>query len=230
MPRELYTQGTYLEHHPTWHAEDSAWKVKQIARMMQKHRLKPKTVAEVGCGAGEILLGLKKIFRKTDFTGYEISPQAYKICKRKTTPSLHFVLGDFAETRERVDVLLLIDIIEHVEDVYAFLRSVHPRANQTILHIPLDLSVQSLWRLKPLLNYRRRAGHIHSFTKDTALALLRETGYEIVDYRYTASGVERPSFSFWNLIANIPRRLLFVFAPDLTARILGGYSLLVLAK
>jgi hypothetical protein len=55
MSEEMYTQGEYLKKHPTWHVEDSPWKAEQIIKIMERNRLKPNSICEVGCGAGEIL-------------------------------------------------------------------------------------------------------------------------------------------------------------------------------
>ncbi len=57
----LYTDGTYLQHNPTWHSEDAPWKVSQILQMVRRHQLAPHTVCEVGCGAGGILAGLAQV-------------------------------------------------------------------------------------------------------------------------------------------------------------------------
>ena len=55
MPKGIYTNGYYLEKNPTWHVEDSSWKAKNIIKMMKRNNIVPKTICEVGCGAGEIL-------------------------------------------------------------------------------------------------------------------------------------------------------------------------------
>jgi len=57
MTKEIYTEekGNYLENNPTWHIEDSPWKAKQIFKMLNKNSINPKSIAEIGCGAGEIL-------------------------------------------------------------------------------------------------------------------------------------------------------------------------------
>jgi hypothetical protein len=73
-------------------------------------------------------------------------------------------------------------------------------------------------------------GHLHYFTKDTALATLESTGYHIEAWRFTAGSLDLPDQSVLQRIARIPRRLGFVFAPELTVRALGGCSLLVLAR
>lgn len=52
---KIYTDGTYFEKNPTWHIEDSAWKANQIQKILSQNKIKPKSICEIGCGAGEIL-------------------------------------------------------------------------------------------------------------------------------------------------------------------------------
>ncbi len=61
MLEEIYTSGEYLAKNPTWHIEDSSWKAMQIIRMIAQNHLAPKTICEVGCGAGEILKQLQEV-------------------------------------------------------------------------------------------------------------------------------------------------------------------------
>ena len=77
----------------------------------------------------------------------------------------------------------------------------------------------------------KKVGHLHYFSKDTALQGLRDLGYEIMDFTYTA-GYTLPhhDYGIKDRMLNVPRRLLYPFAPDFTVRVLGGYSLLVLVK
>lgn len=58
---------------------------------------------------------------------------------------------------------------------------------------------------------------------------LKDTGYEVVDYFYT-NGSELPNRGWKADLLRIPRKLLFSLNQDLTVRILGGFSLMVLAK
>lgn len=230
---KLYTNGQYLTQNPTWDAEDSPWKAAQIQKMLKKHNLQPTSICEVGCGAGEILTQLQKnLPKKTNLTGYDISPQAIKLAQPKQNDHLKFKLEDFANTDNATDcnLLLAIDVVEHVEDLYGFLKSLHSKAKYKIFQIPLDLSAQTVLREKPILANRKKVGHIHYFTKETALATLKDAGYQIVDNFYTGSLTDRSSKSIKNKLAKLPRKLLFKIAPDFTVRLLGGYSLLVLAK
>ena len=232
MNKELiYSDGTYLENNESWHVEDSPWKADKILKIIKKNGLKPATVCEIGCGAGEILNQLHgRMNGNVQFFGYEVSPQAYNMAVTRQKDRLSFVFRDLLQERTQFDLLLVIDIIEHIPDYYGFLSQIRNKAEYKIFHIPLDLSVQTLWRLKPILNGRRNVGHIHYFIKDTALAALTETGYTIVDYFYTAGMVEAPGKSFASKLLSWPRRLLFKVNEDFATRLLGGYSLMVLAK
>jgi methyltransferase family protein len=228
---EIYTSGEYLEKNPTWHIEESPWKARQIVRMMKQSGISPKTICEVGCGAGEVL---KQLQQKMDttcmFWGYEISPQAFELSKPRANERLHFKLEDFRQEKDAYfDLILIMDVIEHLEDYFSFLRDIKPKGQYKIIHLPLDLSVQSLLRRTSLLEVREAYGHIHYFTKDVALQMIKDVGYEVVDYFYAPRSIGLAN----NLVKKLlipPRVLFFSIRQDLAVRILGGYSLLVLAK
>ena len=83
---QIYKDGTYLEKNPSWHMEESAWKAKQIRKIIEKNSLNPNKICEIGCGAGEILNQLSLVYDDKEFYGYEISPQAYELCKKRLMP------------------------------------------------------------------------------------------------------------------------------------------------
>jgi len=227
----IYQTGEYVAKNPTYHVEDSAWKAGQVLRLIEKHNLAPQTVCEVGCGAGEILKQLQsRLVADTRFVGYEISPQAFALCQERANDHLQFFCEDLiaAETQP-FDLLLCLDVFEHVEDYFGFLRGLRGKAAHKIFHIPLDLSVQWVWRCGPIMREREQAGHLHYFTKETALATLHDAGYEVLDWFYTAGAIANPR-SVKARLARWPRRLLSSVNQDLVVRVLGGYSLLVLAK
>jgi len=226
----IYNSGEYLEKNPTWHLEDSAWKAGQILKMLARNRLAPKSICEVGCGAGEILRQLQlRLGPEAEFCGYEISRQAFDLCKTRENPGLHFKLQDITGEKEAFfDLILLIDLIEHLEDYFDFLRKVKPKSNYKILHIPLDLNVKALLRVTPLLEARQSVGHIHLFNKEWALAVLRDTGYDRIDWFYTR--VDTPPVSLRGRLTRPLRDLFYRMQPDLAVRVLDGYSLMVLVK
>lgn len=229
---ELYKDGRYLELNPTWHAEDSSWKAKQIFDMIRRNKLQPNSICEVGCGAGEILSQLQLLLSgPVSFTGYEISPQAFQLCKARENERLQFRLGDLLLQDDAYsNIVLAIDVFEHIEDYFGFLRRLRNKGRFKIFHIPLDLSAQAVLRGSPILRQRQTVGHLHYFTKETALAALVDTGYEILDHFYTSHCIDLPARSFKNALAKVPRKIAFQLHQDLAVRILGGFSMMVLTQ
>jgi 2-polyprenyl-3-methyl-5-hydroxy-6-metoxy-1,4-benzoquinol methylase len=228
----IYTveNGDYYLKNPNWHTEDSPWKARQAYKMIFKNQLKPKTVVEIGCGAGEILNQLHQILPKeTAFIGYDISIDAIKLAKSKEKERLTFKLENLIEQDVNYDLLLMMDVFEHVEDYISFLRKSKEKANFKLFHIPLDISVSSVLRNKIMVS-RNLVGHLHYFTKETALATLKDSGYEILDYFYTAGSIDLPKTNIKTKLLKFPRQLLFSMNKDFAVNLLGGYSLLVLAK
>jgi len=232
MMAEIYNDGSYLENNPSWHEEDSPWKANQIQKMIRKNSLKPKTICEIGCGAGEILNRLSaQSDTNTKFFGYEVSSQAFELCNKKSSPKLVFKHADLLEIEgAHFDIIMAIDVIEHVEDCFGFLRSLRPKAEYHIFHIPLDLSVQTVLRGSPIMKNRKSVGHIHYFTQETALETLKDTGYEIVDWFYTCGGVELRNQGWKVALMRMPRKLAFLVNEKLASRLLGGFSLMVLTR
>jgi 2-polyprenyl-3-methyl-5-hydroxy-6-metoxy-1,4-benzoquinol methylase len=119
---ELYTTGTYLEKNPLWHTEESFWKAEQVLRMLNRQKIVPKTICEVGCGAGEVLKQLQqRLNSDCDLLGCDISPQAIELCGSRANEKLQFLLGDVTKISHRFfDLILVLDVIEHLEDYFSF--------------------------------------------------------------------------------------------------------------
>ena len=227
----IYNTGDYLNNNPSWHSEDSPWKAEQIFKIIQKNFLNPAHICEIGCGSGEILINLNEKIHDANFTGYEISPQAFAICSRKSSSNVNFVSGNLLEdSRAHFDCLLCIDVFEHVEDYLSFLKALRIKSSYFIFHIPLDMNVSSVLRVHPILHARSHVGQLHYFSKETALQTLKGCGYKIEDYFYTAGALSLQNHSLKTKIVNLPRKLIYSLNPDMAVRLLGGYSLMVLAK
>jgi predicted TPR repeat methyltransferase len=231
---DIYHDGSYLEDNPDWHEADAPWKASNIARMLADHALHPATIVDVGCGTGGVLRTLADDGVDADLHGWEISPQAHEIAvdRSRGTGNVEWHLGDFLSGGpDHVDLVMAIDVFEHIEDYLGFLRSLAVRADHHLFHIPLDLSVQAVLRGRPILANRARLGHLHYFTKDTALATLADAGYDVIDHRYTSAALDRgENLSPRAALLRLPRRVGARVAPDFAARVLGGWSLLVLAR
>jgi SAM-dependent methyltransferase len=228
----IYRDGSYLKQNPSWHAEESPFKVRQIVRMLKRQNLSPASICDVGCGAGLVLAELQPHLPSScECWGYDVSPEAISMCAGRGNNNLHFKNHDIRrdESDTLFDLLLMLDVFEHVEDYMGLVRVVRPKAKQKLFHIPLDLSVQAVARRNGLLRRRDDHAHLHYFTKETALRTLTDVGYRLVDFFYTPRCIELGD-RLIQKIARPPRKLCFALASDVTVRVLGGYSLMVLAE
>jgi SAM-dependent methyltransferase len=226
----IYTDGSYLaKTGGTWHLQDSPFKAQRIASMLARHgEIKPNTICEIGCGAGGILAELQKILpQHTSFTGYDISPQAHALSTQFSNPRCQFILGDAFADVSKFDLVLVMDVIEHVEDYFSFLRHTKEKGDWKLYHIPLESYAVGVLRG---FNYWDTLGHLHLFTIETALRALQHTGHRVVDWIFTDGAISSPNKTIRGHIANLIRIPLSKFSTKLTSRLLGGYSMLVLTK
>lgn len=227
---EQYKNGTYLEHNPGWHCADAPWKIGNVISLLNAHEIRPATVCEVGCGSGENLRCFRREMPETHFFGYDISPQAADFWGGDSR-EIVFKQGDFNEIDTSVyDVLLMLDVFEHVRDPFTFLEGAKSHAKKFVFHIPLDLSASSVVRRRPLLDVRRKVGHLHYYTKDLALEMLADCGYKVVEWQYTGASLNSPQRSLRTRVAGYLRRLAYFFNKDWGVRLLGGETLIVLAE
>jgi len=229
-PRHQYLSDQYALRNPDWDVDDSGWKADLVAKLLADNGIQPDSICEVGCGAGGCLARLRDHYPGSRLVGYDIAPAAERFWSQFTDRNIEFHLGDFTDhDRDHYDVLLLLDVIEHVADPHAFLMQLRGAAEYYVFHIPLDLSALSILREKPILHVREKVGHIHYFTKNLALALLRECGYHVKAWRYSGAAETSPQRTITTTLARLPRKLAYWINKDVGVRLLGGETLLSLA-
>lgn len=228
-PDSKYESGDYLRDNPTWDIEDSPWKAKKVLDLISRMSGEPESICEVGCGSGGVLAELRKKLSKTRLTGFDIA-DASSFWKNHKNLMIDFYNEDFlTKDHENYDLILLLDVLEHIPNPWDFLEKMRFRARNYIFHIPLDLSAQSVIRESPIIEARRRVGHIHYFSKNLAIEILQECGYKIQYVEYSGLSISGPRSSWKSRFAYVPRRLMYFINKDMGVRILGGESLFIIA-
>ncbi len=219
-----YVDGRYLRENPDWHDGEAEWKFAQVLPLLRLVEFD--TIADVGCGTGGVLELVGRHFPEAELAGFDISP-ALEPFWRERSGRIRFHRGHLTEREDRFDVLLLLDVFEHVDDYMGLLRELRSRGRHFVFHIPLDIYVLSAL-VDDMGRKRREVGHLHYFSISTALATLEDCGYRLVEKRMTRSGFRGHTKHTrrLKLVRTVGEKL---FGPELNARILGGYSLAVLA-
>ena len=202
-------------------------------RGITQAKIQPLSVCDVGCGAGEILWELAdKMPKNIRFVGFEPSPQASSLQRPYHNERVRFIKGGFPEqSDEHFDLVLAIDVFEHIPDYLGFLQVLRQRADYAVFHIPLDLTVLNLLNYLALTHTRNTLGHLHFFDRESALAALKACGYTILCEFFTNWIEELPHRASTQPIL---RRSLavakMIWGKRMAVQLLGGHSLLVVTS
>jgi len=237
--KNIYTSGKYNKNNPTYHLEDSEFKWNNFKKLILKSNVDYKlfkNVAEIGCGVGQILSLAKKdnFFNTPDFFGYDTNPDAIKTAKELDN-TISFSNEDFLkkDLEKNFDLIIAADVIEHIEDSFSFLKLLRAKSKYFLFNIPLEISLLSLFRQNKLFeNSYNRVGHLHFFSKKTALIALEHNGYKVLNLNYSKNRIKhfsKNSLSFKRVLAAAPQYLIDLISEDLSCILLGDYSLVVLA-
>jgi cyclopropane fatty-acyl-phospholipid synthase-like methyltransferase len=227
--KNIYKDGGYSESNPNWHGADAGWKADQITRALEINSIAYHSCIEVGCGTGLVLENLARLKPGKSYSGYDISPDAAAFWEHRA-PGLSFHLANLLETDALVDLVLAIDVFEHVPDYMGFLEGLRKHGKHFVFHIPLEMHLMGLLRDKHVYA-REMVGHLHYFSRATALATLADCGYNVISSTFTKLSQETTEgTSARTVAANVLRRIVQSFSPNLAQKLLGGYSLLVVCK
>ncbi|MEI8061220.1 MAG: class I SAM-dependent methyltransferase [Candidatus Berkelbacteria bacterium] len=229
MEDSIYKNGVYKKKNPDWHDSDAKWKAEKIFKILEKNNLRPTSICDVGCGTGGVLLELKKSLKNTrELLGVDISREAIDIAKKRESAKLKFQVGQFPQ--KKYDLIMAIDVVEHLENYANLFRKLKTNSNLVILHIPVDVSIYSFFRKTFYSRSINSVGHLHFFTKESLLSIIEHYGFEILDYNYTAPGIEKISGTLNSKIGKYVRIVTKIFGTNVSSKIMCGYSLLILAR
>jgi SAM-dependent methyltransferase len=229
---DIYNNATYLANNPNWHQEDAPEKARFIHQILKQHSVSFQSLCEVGCGTGEILNELQMLnaAHHAEYDGFDISADAIQLAKKKERENLAFFCENFAQMpiTKIYDVVLIIDVIEHLRDYFTFLEGIKPKGRHFVFHIPLDMFAWSLFRENMLIESKSRVGHIHNFTEDFILSILSDYGYKVIAKKYTPPNYK--AIELKQKTINFLKKGLFWLSPRFCTKTLGGFSLLVLCE
>ena len=165
------------------------WKVEVMCRSLSGFRIN--SILEFGCGSGFVLLAFRNSLSPARMVGIDLSSAQLAMASR-IVPNGSFVRGDdstLAGLRGRFDLVLLVDILEHVGDPTSVLRSAARLGTLVMVKMPLERRlIDKMWfhvrgRQYPLGLDSHRAGHLVEWNLTQALSLLREARMEVMSWQ-----------------------------------------------
>jgi len=232
LVEKFYTEGEFFRNNPDWDRQDTNWKLQKISPILEKYlnTVSSRSICEIGCGSADLLKRLALLYPQHQFYGWDISPHASLFWK-DAPPNLHLRTGDFflSSAIEQYDLIILLDVIEHVADPLTFLSNLKKYSRLILLHIPLDLSAVSAFFDQKLLHVRKSVGHIHYYTYQLALSLLEEAGLEIISSQLSNAWIDSPHRSK-NIFAQAIKYLIYQIFGKRAPNLIGGQTLFVLCQ
>ena len=220
---------TYQDRNPTWHDEDGPAKAAGLYAMLSKHHIRPLKVMEVGCGTGAVLASMADWWQAADqhplCEGWDVAPWPIAQAQSRGNASLTFHCGALPHDAH-ADLLMCVDVFEHVPDDVAFLKSLRQVAPWMLFRIPLDESWLDRATGRTSL-FRTQYGHLHAYTRRKALDCLQRADIEVVDWAFHRIA---PDLTLRNVGMAAIRAAAFGVHPRGTVRLLGGWSLVVLGR
>ena len=187
QPIEYYTKGSYWENRQD---SKSDYKVRLVEYILKKYKISLFSglkAAEIGCGQGAFLFPLSEYLEKEEIQyqllGYDVSPQAINLANVRNLSSsndkVSFLVGSAADIPSNLDFIFCMDVLEHVEDPFQFLRELSSKSKYLILHLPIEHSIGHLIMQTPSQSYRTFQ-HIHFYSWETAKLLINESPFHLL--------------------------------------------------
>jgi SAM-dependent methyltransferase len=133
-----------------------------------------KHVAEIGCGNGLLQRNMEDYYGVT-VVGFDLNELALQKNVSEMSPLYCYNIYQCnPEFHARFDLLLLFDVLEHIEDESGFLKSIRfhlPSAGTLLVNVPAHQSLFS--------DYDRAAGHVRRYSASQLARVAELNGFKV---------------------------------------------------
>lgn len=147
------------------------WIYKLLARVPAKKR-----VADVGCGEGSLLEGLRSRYPGAELFGLDFSEMSVAMSRRRN-PEVKIVQYDIRRAEnpfsQVMDVIVCSEVIEHVDDDEAAVRNMGSWTRHLLLTVPSGRAGEMA----------RRMGHLRHYEPTGLRSMVERAGLEVVFMR-----------------------------------------------
>jgi len=248
----LYQKDDYIKKNPFLHEEDSPWKVSKIIPLVDKFisyiDKSEINMLDVGGGAGIILKEIsiyinEKYKIKVNKYILDLSPGMLKI-QKKRNPDIKKALNEnICKTtfkNKEIDLVLIIDVLEHVSNPRKALKELKRISNFVIFKVPLeDCFFSKLWNFvnngKPRQCIIENIGHINIYNIDKLKYQIEKHAGQLLDYCFTNvfeyyqnSDFYKKNMKFIKKIRNFISNYLFKISPKLCSYFFTDFAMILI--
>lgn len=139
------------------------------------------TVLDIGCGNGALAYDVAKQVQR--LVGVDIDEQLIEKAKKKHKLSnLEFLCCDATRDlgTEHFSVIILSNVLEHIEHRPEFLRNIKPLADKFLIRVPMiDREWVTLYKRELGMDYRLDTTHFTEFTFQSFTNELKQAGLRV---------------------------------------------------
>lgn len=143
--------------------------VLKLLRMVDK----PKSIADIGCGDGLLLMHIRRQYPAASLFGSDFSGASLAICRKRLPDSLflmHDVLAGGNPFGQIMDVGISSEVIEHVADDLAALKNMAQVCRNLIITVPGG----------ELNDTAKQMGHLRHYDSESLCNLVIRSGLQVV--------------------------------------------------
>ncbi len=249
----FYKKDFYFYKNPQLHIRDSLWKVKQILPyidgLLSFIDKKTLNILDVGGGTGIILKKIG-IYIKTNYqisiNKYllDLSPKILEVQKKNNQDYTLAINKNIKYTgikRKKIDITLMIDVLEHVPNPNIALKEISKISDFAIFKIPLQKNlffyVENFLRRGKLKKLAiTSVGHINFYNPSLLFRNIKKNCGKVIDFHFT--NVHNYSFkspyyfnkrSIFGRAVDLFFSLIYHISPHL-ASLLGGDYIMILVN
>lgn len=138
-------------------------------------------VLDIGCGEGSVSADMAKKARGV--VGIDISKKNIISSRKKYfKDNLQFIEGDATtfDFKEKFDVIILSNVLEHIKDRVKFLEKIKKLAPKILIRVPLiTRDWISVWKKENNFNYKLDETHFIEYTEESFQKEAAEAGLKI---------------------------------------------------
>lgn len=169
-----------------------------LRRMVMKElaRLEFNSVLDMGCGEGTLLKMIADAYPHVALSGSELSETALKYCREQLPQANLFHLDVMRDEPSAIsyDLIILVQVLEHLEDDLAALRKLKTMCRgYALISVPGG----------DLDDHGRRMGHYRHYTKESLVLKMEQAGFRVV--RVFSCGWPVHSVCYRQLIRHLPQ-------------------------
>ncbi len=185
-------QKEYLVKNPELHASDAESKARAILNLASGI-VQPDSILDIACGSGLVLQQVVKELTPERAVGLDISESIIAEARKLNIDTrIVFQVADaFSYSKSHFNLVLAIDIVEHVNDDLALLKHISSLGEYVIIKVPIEhnflnsfLYLISGKRIDYWRTTEAKYGHIHHYGLSEFISKLRELDLHLIKVDY----------------------------------------------